>query len=100
MNKSLGVIGLCRKAGKLIFGFDAVVFEMKRKNSKVKGVFLAKDISENSQKEIRFFAEKYNVNVIATEFTMNDIESVLKKRTGILAVTDSGFFKLISDNLN
>ena len=49
MNNILGTLGLCRRAGKLVFGFDAVADEVKNPKSKVYGVVLASDISEKSE---------------------------------------------------
>ena len=52
MKNSLGTIGLCRRAGKLVFGFDAVKDEIIKPGGKVKGVILADDLSEKTKKEV------------------------------------------------
>ena len=53
MSKTLSTIGLCRRAGKLIYGFDAVVEAVKPPGSKVSGVLVTSDLSEKTKKEIR-----------------------------------------------
>ena len=55
----LSTLGLCRKSGKLIHGFDPVCDELKNPRSKIAGVVIAKDVSEKTQKEMRFFCDKY-----------------------------------------
>ena len=56
----LSTLGLCRKSGRLIHGFDPVCEELKNPKSKIAGVILASDVSEKTQKEMRFFCDKYS----------------------------------------
>ncbi|NLJ16885.1 MAG: 50S ribosomal protein L7 [Clostridiales bacterium] len=93
------LFGLCKASGNLIQGFDAVVIELKKEHTKVSGIFLASDLSSKSEKEIRFFAEKKDVHVHRINIRMDNIEKILKKRTGILAVTSSSFYKMLKDKL-
>lgn len=99
MNNILGTVGLCRKAGKIVFGFDAVAAAVKDPNVKVGGILLAADLSEKSKKEVRFICEKFSVDVTETEITLDEFGSVLGKRTGIIAVTDAGFYGSITKSL-
>lgn len=92
MTRFLSTLGLCRRAGKLIYGFDPVCDEIKSEKSKVCGVALAKDISEKTLKEITFICEKYNVRLFKSDADMDEIKSVLGKRTGIIAILDEGLF--------
>ncbi|MGN0610909.1 MAG: 50S ribosomal protein L7, partial [Ruminiclostridium sp.] len=55
----LSTLGLCRKSGRLIHGFDPVCDELKKPANKIAGVIRAKDVSEKTGKERRFFCEKY-----------------------------------------
>lgn len=88
----LSTLGLCRKSGKLIHGFDPVCEELKNPRSKAAGVILTSDVSEKTQKEMRFFCEKYETALYVCENTMDEIKNVLGKRTGVLAVLDEGLF--------
>lgn len=94
----LGSIGLCRRAGKLLTGFDAIVREMAdpAKKKKIAGVLVASDVSPKTKKEVLFHCGKHGVNSAETSATMAEIEGVLKKRTGILAITDEGFYKMLT----
>ena len=88
----LSTLGLCRKSGKLIHGFDPVCDELKSPRSKIAGVVIAKDVSEKTQKEMRFFCDKYKTALYVCENTMDEIKNVIGKRTGVLAVLDEGLF--------
>lgn len=97
MNKKLNTLGLCRRAGKLITGFDPVVEEMAKPSGKVAGVMLASDISPKTRKEILFQADKYGVKTAETDSPMDEIGKILGKRTGIIAVLDEGLFRSLSE---
>ena len=96
MTKFLSTLGLCRRAGKLIYGFDPVCEEIKKPKSKVCGVALAKDVSEKTLKEIAFVCNKYGKPLFQSDADMDEIKSVLGKRTGIIAILDEGLFKSLT----
>lgn len=73
----LSTLGLCRKSGRLIHGFDPVCEELKNPKSKIAGVILASDVSEKTQKEMRFFCDKYSALLSQCDCTMDEIKSVL-----------------------
>ncbi len=98
MNKALSTIGLCRRAGKLIYGFDAVDAELKKPETAVCGVLLASDLSEKSKKEARFIAAKKDIEVTELDATLDDIKGVIGKRTGIIAVLDRGLYNSVINN--
>lgn len=52
----LSTLGLCRKSGKLIHGFDPVCDELKNPKSKIAGVVIAKDVSEKRRRKCAFSA--------------------------------------------
>lgn len=96
-NKLLSAISLARKAGKLVMGFDAV------KESLVKGqaflIFCAGDLSANTRKRVDRFCEDWGVQARTLPLTQDELLDVCPKRTGVFAVIDSGFAKLISTQL-
>ena len=97
---NINTLGLCKKSGKLVTGFDAVVEEMANEKSKIAGVLVASDISEKTLKELRFQSQRLGFSrpVIKIDATMDELERILRKRTGILAVLDEGFFKSFAAN--
>ena len=88
----LNTIGLCKRAGKLITGFDAVVADI----SKCAGVLIACDLSEKTKKEVVFHCDKNKKPFVEIEVTMSEIEQILGKKTGIMAILDEGLFKTIN----
>ena len=100
MSKALTTIGLCRRAGKLIYGFDAVAEAVKPPDSKVGGVLTASDLSEKTKKEVRYECGKANVPVTELPETLDDIKQVTGKRTGVLAVLDDGLYKSVVNSIS
>ncbi len=96
MNNILGTLGLCRRAGKVIFGFDAVIDEVKSPKGKACGVIMAEDLSEKTKKEVLFYCGKYNVTAKTVNVTLEEISGVMGKRTGVIAILDKGLFNSIT----
>ena len=96
----LGNLGLCKKAGRIITGFDAVVEEMKNpvKSTKIAGIITSSDLSEKSKKEIAFYCNKHTKKCVEINHTMAEIESIIGKKTGIIAILDQGFYQLLTKN--
>ncbi|MEG0804163.1 MAG: ribosomal L7Ae/L30e/S12e/Gadd45 family protein [Pygmaiobacter sp.] len=96
-NKLLSAISLARKAGKLVMGFDAV------KESLVKGhatlIFCAGDLSANTRKRVDRFCEDWDTQAKTLPLTQDELVEVCPKRTGVFAVIDKGFAKLILKQL-
>lgn len=96
MKRFLSTLGLCRRAGKLIYGFDPVCEEIKKPKSKVCGVVAASDISEKTLKEIKFICDRYGIRLFSADADMEEIKAVLGKRTGVIAILDEGLFVSLS----
>lgn len=89
MNKFLSVLGFAKKAGKVVLGYDAVLTCMKE--GKAKLVFISSDLSPKTAKNINFETEKYNVKLISTLLTMEEISKIIAKKVGVVAITDENF---------
>ncbi|MDR2531763.1 MAG: ribosomal L7Ae/L30e/S12e/Gadd45 family protein [Oscillospiraceae bacterium] len=85
-------LGLCRKAGALSIGFDAVVEAMKKGSAK--GVLISSDVSAKTLKEVNFHAEKYKTEIACIPADMEEIKRIIGKSAGVIAVTDEGLFSL------
>lgn len=92
-------MALCRRAGKLEMGFDAVVQEMARPKTKAAGIVLAADISPKTRKEIEFQAQKYKTEIVQADFSMDEARDALGKRCGVFLITDSGLFGSVRKNI-
>lgn len=98
---NISTLGLMKKTGSIITGFDAVGRELKDPGSKLAGILLAKDLSEKSKKETVFLRDKYrrDIKIAALDVEMEEIGRVLGKKTGIIAILDIGFWQSISKDL-
>lgn len=78
-------LSLCRKAGVLVMGFDAV------KDSVLKGkaelVLCASDISEGTRRRVGAFCEDW-VDVADVPHTQFELSKISKKPTAVFAVID------------
>lgn len=97
MSKALSTICLCRRAGMLVVGFDAVVDGIKSPGSG--GVVLAADVSPKTEKEVRFFAEQNGKEVLKADFSMEDVHGAIGKRAGVFLVADEGLFGSIKKHI-
>lgn len=90
-HKAVFALSLCRKAGALVTGFDAV------KESVYKGkavlVLYAQDASAGTQARVRRFCEGV-CEVLALPCTQAQLAAVTKKPTAVLAVQNAELAKL------
>ncbi len=92
-NRLTASLTMCRKAGKLLLGFDAVTEAAKQ--GSVKLFLLASDASEKTEKEVRYFAGTLPVRKLP--FDMDTLKCYFRKRTAVFGVCEDGFAaKLIS----
>lgn len=91
-NPFLDALGICKRAGKISFGFETVKTAMQK--CQVEVVFLAKDLSEKSRKEMHFLCKQFEVEIVETKFDMQTLGGSIGKKTGIIAVLDSGLAQM------
>ena len=84
-------LSLCRKAGALVTGFDAV------KESVMKGkavlVLCASDASDGTRRRVDGFCEEL-ADVLHVRETQEELSQVCKKLTAVFAVTDANLAAL------
>lgn len=96
-NKFLGLIGLCRKAGKIKTGFNKA--EESVKSGKAKAVFIAADLSQKTEKEVRFAARNTEVPIYRTEFALDELSAAIGIPAGVITVEDEGFATALISHL-
>ncbi|MBQ7980612.1 MAG: ribosomal L7Ae/L30e/S12e/Gadd45 family protein [Oscillospiraceae bacterium] len=84
-----GLLSICRKAGKLVMGFDPMKDALA--GNKACAVIIASDISPKTEKEVRFFSGKKNIPVARTAMTLDEVYYTIGKKAGILTICDKGF---------
>ena len=98
MKNVLKSLGLCRRAGKLVAGFDAVCGLLSEGASNVV-VFLTLDASLKTAKEVQYYANKHGVEVIRLNVTKSEIYEILNKSFAVLAITDIKMANMIKSYL-
>ena len=98
-DKILNFLGLCRRAGRLTVGNDAVIDEVK--NGKAKLVLVSGDISLNTESKLKKICSAYNTELIKLNRSRDKLSAAVGRFGAVCAVLDSGFSKkliqLISD---
>lgn len=90
-DKLVGLIGICRRAGHLSLGFDAVAALIA--DGRAKQILLACDLSEKTAKELRFLAEKRSAPLAVIPTDKEKLGALLgmQKPIGVIATDDGGF---------
>ena len=90
-NKFLFMLGLCRKAGKLITGTDLVTKSLPSKKTYL--VIYKNDASQNTEKKITDKCKFYGVECIKAPFSSLEISGAIGKSGAIcaLGITDLNF---------
>lgn len=95
IEKVFGLLTICRKAGRMVMGFDPVKEAVMTDKAKV--VFLATDISAKTEKEVRFFAGRKDIPVLSLGATIAEIEFAAGKKAGVIGICDDGFAKKLTE---
>ena len=102
MRRLEGLLGLARKAGRVVFGTDQICEAIRRQ--RVRQVFIAADASDNTRKRLTNCCEYYGVSHADLPIPMEALARATG-RTGDAAaagITDEGFAaamrKLINQN--
>lgn len=96
-DRVLSLLGLCRRAGKLVPGFDAAVLSVKAKQAKL--LLAAADISEKTFKNLTFEGDRAGVPTLRLNTDLQKTGSACGVKAGVLAVTDEGFARAICNAL-
>ena len=86
-NRLTASLTMCRKAGRLLLGFDAV--REAAAQGSVKLILLAADASAKTEKETRFFAGEIPVRKLLLD--MDTLNLYFRKRTAVISVCEEGF---------
>ncbi len=94
-DKVLALLGLCRKAGKLLGGYDVCVQAARQGEAKL--LLAARDISDKTYKNMLFEAGRAGIPCARAEIPMEELGRACRLRAGVLAVTDEGFARALLD---
>jgi ribosomal protein L7Ae-like RNA K-turn-binding protein len=91
----LAALGICKRAGKLSFGFETVKCAMQIGQAQV--VFSAVDLSPKTAKELRFLCSQLECELIETAYDMQTLGCAIGRKTGIISVNDEGLAKMVTN---
>lgn len=93
--KVINILTICRKAGRIVWGFDAVKEAVMEAN--VSCVIVTDDISVKTLKEVRYFCKNCHVDIIRLDIDSYDMFDAAGKQTVVAAICDYGFAKKIRE---
>ncbi len=90
-DRLMSLLGLTRRAGKIVLGNDPVIDSINLKKAKL--VIVASDCSKHTAKGVLSTCHRNNVKAHVVPYTKEDISLAVGKYTAVLSITDSGFAK-------
>ena len=93
--KVLNLLGLARRASKLVTGQELVLSRIR--SNKVNIVFVASDSGKNSLKQ---FTDKCNNVFLCKSFTKEELSSAIGQKRSVIAVNDIGFANRMKELLS
>lgn len=90
-SKLCGLLGMAKRAGRLVVGFDAAVAAVTNRESET--LLLASDSSKKTEKECRFCADTHHALVCVLPLDKAALSAAIgaHKPVAVVAVTDAGF---------
>lgn len=89
--KAINLLTICKRAGRIIMGFDAVKEAALEKG--VSCVIVAENISLKTLKEVKFFCNNTRTKIVKLDIDSTDIFYALGKEVVVMAIADFGFAK-------
>ena len=93
-DRILSLLGLCRRAGKLSLGNDAVLASVRDGAARL--VLCTADISENTYKKIAYAAGDSSVPCLTLNRTKDSLGNAIGKYCAVVSVNDAGFAKTLA----
>lgn len=93
-DRILSLLGLCRRAGKLVIGADPTIESINKGKSEI--VIFANDFSKNSIKPVLTAAHSGNIKAFSINRSKDELSFALGKLCGVLSVEDKGFADKLS----
>ena len=92
-NKLCGLLGMARRSGHILIGFDAVRAALLAKKTRL--ILLASDCSPKTEKELRFAAKDTPCPMHTVDGTKDEMATALglQKPVAVVATDDVGFAK-------
>jgi len=93
----LTTLGLARRAGKLVYGFESSV----ENAFAIRLLFIANDCSDRTKQSVNNIFEEFDTEIIYLNYSKNELAYAIgTKPVGIVGIVDSGFAKLLKTKLS
>ena len=86
-----GMLGICRKAGKLSVGHDESKIAVKNKSARL--LILSADSSDRLKKEFEFLCSENSVTLIQVPYTTEQFLYIIGSKAAVITVNDEGLMK-------
>lgn len=96
-DKIITTIGLAKRAKRVVYGFETVKHAVNFGEAQL--VLLAENLSPKTAQSVANICESCETELMHLPFTMEDMADAVGKPCGVFAVTDSGFAKLIREQI-
>lgn len=97
-DRILSLLGLCRRAGKLVIGAEPCIESITKNKSNL--IVCANDFSRNSAKPVLERAHQSDVKTLILNRSKEEISLALGKLCGVVSVEDKGFAKKLTELIN
>ena len=98
VNKIYGLLGITAKAGKMLSGTDLVLEEMAKKH--VELVIVAEDTSEKTIKNIKYYCDKENVEMIIFGTIFDNSRAIGKHNKAVIGIKDKNLADAIKKEIH
>lgn len=85
-DKTLGFLGILRRAGKITIGCDPVCDSAAK--GKAKLILMAEDISENTKKTVLKNTQEYRLHTYIIKCSKSDLSAAVGKQAAVISVDD------------
>ena len=96
-DKRLLLLGMCRRAGRLLWGHDTCLLSVRRGSARL--CLLASDVSERQKRDLCFAADQADKapQIVSMPYTMQQLRDATGCYAGILTIEDEGFAKRLAE---
>lgn len=97
-DRILSLLGLSRRAGKLVIGAEPCIESIAKHKSDL--IICANDFSRNSAKPVLERAHQNDVKTLIINRSKDEMSFALGKLCGVVSVEDKGFAKKLTELIN
>ena len=98
VNKINGLLGITAKAGKVLSGTDLVLEEMAKRH--VELVIVAEDSSQKTIKNMKYYCDKENVEMIIYGTILDNSKAIGKHNKAVIGIKDKNLANAIKKEIH